>query len=320
MPLAIVCTHEHTLLAEPADLAGADGPGPCADCGAPTALQSLPLPEGPTPGQMPPGFRVLRRLEGATMAAVYRACHRSSRQTVALKVGLAGRDARKADHDRLRREARLLAALRSPGLARLVDAGEHAGLPFLATAWLPGGSLADRLASGPPPPRAAVGWLAAVSRAVHSLHLRGVAHLDLRPPNVLFSRRGVPTLIDLGLARRLVGPAGVIRGGSAWGDPRYMAPEQTGEGGVAVGPAAEVYALGALLFQALTGRLPFRGVCLRERLRRTRLCVPRLAALRPELPSALDAVCRRCLRRNPEQRYATAGALADALREVLQGW
>jgi serine/threonine-protein kinase len=243
------------------------------------------------------------------MAAVYRARRRGSRATVALKVGLAGADAHRADHARIRREARLLAALRHPNVVRLVEAGEHAGLPFLATEWLPSGSLADRLGGRPPPHRAVVAWLEGVSRAVHHAHLGRVVHLDLRPANVLFSRAGTPKLIDFGLARRL-------RGRDVGGDPRYMAPEQAqGE----AGPAADVHGLGAILYQALTGRPPFQGVCLRERLRRARVRVPPPTAIRPGLPPALDAVCLRCLRREPGRRYPTAGALADALRRVREG-
>jgi serine/threonine-protein kinase len=320
MPLAVVCTRGHALLAEPADLARPGGPGPCVACGAPAALEDLPLPEAPGPVRLPPGYEALRRLEGATTAALYRARRPGSKAAVAMKVGLAGRDARKADHARLRREAGLLASFRHPSIVHLLDAGEHAGLPFLVTEWLPGGSLADRLGGEPLPPRTAVGWLEAVSRAVHHAHLRRVVHLDLRPTNVLFSRRGAPKLIDFGLARRLGGPGGEVRAGEVGGDPRYMAPEQAGGEEGPVGPAADVHGLGAVLYHALTGRLPFHGLCFRQRLRRARVRVPRPSALRPELPPALDEVCRRCLRREPGRRFPTAGALAGALREVLRGW
>jgi serine/threonine-protein kinase len=243
------------------------------------------------------------------MAAVYRARCRGSKTPVALKVGLAGADACKADHACVRREGRLLAALRHPNIVRLLDAGEHAGLPFLATEWLPGGSLADRLVGRPPPHQVVVGWLEAISRAVYHAHCHRVVHLDLRPTNILFSRGGIPRLIDFGLALKLWGPTGKARGG----DPRYMAPEQ--EGGVA-GPAADIHGLGAVLYQALTGRPPFHGVPLQHRLRGRRVRVPRPTAIRPGLPPALDAICRRCLHNQPERRYPTAEALADELLVV----
>jgi serine/threonine-protein kinase len=252
------------------------------------------------------------------MAAVYRARRRSSKVVVALKVGLAGRDARKADHALVRREARLLASFHHPNIVRLLDAGEHAGLPFLATEWLPGGSLADRLGCELPL-RAVVAWLEGISRGVHHAHLRRIAHLDLRPTNVLFSRGGRPKLIDFGLARRLSGPTGQVRARDVGGDPRYMAPEQAARGGDPVGPLADVHALGAVLYHALTGRPPFDGICLRERLRRARVVVLRPSALRPELPPALDDVCLRCLRRDPGRRFLSAEALADALQGVMQG-
>jgi serine/threonine-protein kinase len=312
MPAAIICTKGHALLAEPADLARPADLGACVACGAPTALKDLPLPEGPA--KTPPGYEMLQRLDGATMAAVYRARHLASGDLVALKVGLAGRDARKADHARVRREARLLASFDHPNIVRLVDAGEHKGLPFLATEWLASGSLADRLAGGPLPMRAAVASLEGISRAAHHAHLRRVAHLDLHPTNILFSR-GVARLIDFGLAGQLTGKTGEVRGRRLGGDPRYMAPEQAREEGV--GPAADVHALGAVLYQALTGRAPFRGLCLRERLRRTRVVVPRASVLRPGVPTTLDEICGRCLRTDPERRYPTAEALADALRGVL---
>jgi serine/threonine-protein kinase len=318
MPTIILCTREHARLAEPADLAGDGIPGPCEGCGAPSALVEWPLPQGPDPEQLPPRYEILQRLEGATMAAVYHARHKVSRALVALKVGLAGRDASAADYARLRREAARLALLRHPNIVRLVEAGEHGGLPFFSTEWLPGGSLADRLVRGLLPLQAVVAWLEAISRAVHHAHRHAVLHNDLRLTNIVFSSVDEPKLIDFGLSRKLDRPGGTTRQGAGAGDPRYTAPEQGGGRGARVGPAADVHALGALLYHALTGRPPFFGLCLRERLRRTRIAVPPPTALRPDLPPALDGICLRCLHREARRRYPTAEALADELRLVLR--
>jgi serine/threonine-protein kinase len=314
VPTIVVCTKEHARLAEPADLIGS--PGPCIGCGAPTVLATLPLPQGPSRVQMPPGYKIFHRLEGATMAAVYLAWCRARNTLVALKVGLAGSDGQAADHIRLRREGARLAALCHPNIARLIEAGERAGLPFFSTEWLPGGTLADRLGQGPLSPRVAVACLERVSRAIHYSHCQALFHNDLRPLNVVFSRAGEPKLIDFGLSRKLPRPGGTLRSGLAAGDPRYTAPEQAEKGIAPVGPAAEVYALGALLYHVLAGRPPFHGIGLHER-GRSRVAVPRLEAVRPDLPKALNAICLRCLQREPEQRYPTAEALAGELSCVL---
>jgi serine/threonine-protein kinase len=319
MPLIILCKRQQSArLAEPADLVGNGPPGPCEACGAATVFEEMPLPRGPDPEQMPPGYEVLQRLEGSTMAAMYQARHQASGALVALKVGLVGRDASAADHRRLRHEAARLALLRHSNIVRLVEAGEHAGLPFLSTEWHPAGSLADRLVRGALPHRKVVAWLEQISRAVHHSHRHAVLQNDLRLVNILFSAADEPKLIDFGISLKLDRPGGKARQGAACGDPRYTAPEQGGDSNVRIGPAADVHALGAVLYHALTGRPPFFGLCLHERLRRKRVVVPPLTALRPELPPALDRICRRCLHREPSRRYPTAEALAYELRDVLR--
>jgi serine/threonine protein kinase len=264
------------------------------------------------------GYKILGRLHGGVMAEVYKARRRGSKRLVALKVNRSSPDASPDDRVRIRREARTLSELSHPSIVGLVEAGEAGGRAFLAMEWLGGGTLADRLRGGPLQPAEAVGLLVKLCGAVSHIHSRRFVHRDLRPSNIVFTSRGEPVLVDFGIAKRLDLPNGRTQNGAMTGDPRYMAPEQAGEPDQRIGPAVDIHALGAILYQILAGQLPYQGICLFERLRRARNPIPSLADLRPSLPVALDRICRQCLHREPSQRYATAAALADDLRRVLE--
>jgi serine/threonine-protein kinase len=253
------------------------------------------------------------------MSAVYKARHEKTNRAVAVKMSPGGPESRPGDGVRIRREAALLGALPHPNIVRLLEAGEHEGRPFFTTEWLPGGSLADRLGRGPLPLLAVLRMGEALGHALHYIHERRILHLDLRPSNILFSRAGRAKLIDFGVAKRLHKPHGLTRRGGACGDPRYIAPEEAGGPNTRVGPGTDIHALGAILYEALTGRPPFQDVCLRDRLRRTRVVVRPPSAFRAGLPAAMDRICLRCLQTKPELRYATAGAFAGELWSVLDG-
>ena len=157
---------------------------------------------------------------------------------------------------------------------------------------------------------------AKLADAAHHAHGRRVIHRDIRPSNVVFNGLGEPVLVDFGIAKRLDRPYGRTRNGAMVGDPRYMAPEQWFDGARRVGPAVDVHGIGAVLYHALTGRLPFQDACFLDRMRVAGNSVPPPTAIRPSLPTALDRICLRCLGREPEGRYATAAELADELRGV----
>jgi serine/threonine-protein kinase len=258
-------------------------------------------------------------MEAGAMAAVYQARDRRTGRRVAVKMAPSGPECGAADRARIRREATVLRALRHPSVVRALDLGEHQGRPFFTMEWLPGGSLADRLGQGALAQRAVVGLGEALGCALDYLHGHRIVHLDLRPSNTLFTRANRPRLIDFGLAKRLNRPHGSARAGGPAGDPRYLAPEETEGRAKRIGPAADIHALGAILYEALTGQSPFQRLCLRERLRRKRLPLVPPSALRDRLPPALDQICLRCLQREPEQRYATAASLADDLRRARAG-
>ena len=296
---------------EPTDVVG-----PCCVCGSVARLQRHGGPQMPVPFTPPPGYEVLGSLQGGVMAGVYRARHRRSGRLVALKLGVLGPPGGRGF---IRREARTLGGLEHPNIVRLLEAGEAGDLTYFSMEWHPGGTLADRLCGGLLDPRGALRMAAKLADAARHAHGRRVIHRDIRPSNVVFDGRGDPVLVDFGIANRLDRPHGTTRNGAMVGDPRYMAPEQWSDGPRRVGPAVDVHGIGAVLYQALTGRLPFDGICMLERLARTRVTDPPPTALRPSLPAVLDGICLRCLSPEPGERYATAGELAEELRRVHGG-
>jgi serine/threonine-protein kinase len=311
----VVCDEGHSLLADPWERGEPTAVvGRCCVCGALARLQAHGGPDQPLPGTSPPGYDILGPLDGGVMAGVYRARHRRSRRLVALKLGTSGPD---GGRGRIRREAEMLSGLDHPNIVGLLEAGEAGDLAFFSMEWLPGGTLTDRLCGGPLPPREAVRMAATLADAAHHAHGRRVIHRDIRPSNVVYNGPDEPVLVDFGIAKRLDRPYGTTRNGAMVGDPRYMAPEQSFDGAQRVGPAVDIHGIGAILYHALTGRLPFQDTCFLERLRVAGIPVPPPTAIRPSLPIALDRICLRCLGREPAGRYATAAELADELRGVF---
>jgi serine/threonine protein kinase len=254
------------------------------------------------------------------MGVVYRALQVGLNRTVALKMIRAGAHAGPQERARFRVEAEAVASLSHPHIIQIHDYGEWDGMPYLAMEFAEGGSLARRLAGRPLPPAQAAALVETLARAVQFVHDAGLIHRDLKPANVLLTDQGVPKLADFGLAKRLDQDQGLTRSHAVLGTAGYMAPEQAAGDKQALGPAADVYALGAILYEVLTGQPPFRAetheltvhrVLSEEPLPPTRL--------RPEVPAELEAVCLKCLEKEPGRRFASALALAEDLRRYQAG-
>jgi hypothetical protein len=262
-----------------------------------------------------PGYRIEGELGRGGMGVVYRAVELSLNRPVALKVLLAGEFASASDLARFRAEAEAAAAVQHPHVVRVYAAGQHDGLPYLALELVPGDSLAARLTAGPLQAEEAARVVEQIARGVQAAHDRGVLHRDLKPANVLFDDRGEPKVADFGLAK--LGDSGLTASGAVMGTPSYMAPEQARGDGKLVGPAVDVWALGAMLYECLAGRPPFRGQSAPETLRLVSEADPE--PLPRSVPRDLRTVALKCLEKDPAKRYASAGAMADDLAAWRRG-
>src|SRR5262249_44947476 len=193
------------------------------------------------------------------MGVVYRARHLKLNRTVAVKTLLAGAYAGPTERARFQREAEAVASLCHANVVQIYEVGEYEGRPYFTMELVEGGSLAQKLEGVPQPVDQAVVLLMILSEAVHTAHQCGLVHRDLKPANILLTSEGTPKIADFGLARRFEGNTGLTLSGVAIGTPCYMAPEQAQGQARAMGPTADVYALGAILYELLTGRPPFRG-------------------------------------------------------------
>jgi eukaryotic-like serine/threonine-protein kinase len=266
------------------------------------------------------GYEVQEELGRGGMGVVYRAWDRRLNRPVALKMLLAGAYARPEERERFRREAEAEAGLRHPNVVQVYDVGTLDGRPYLIMEFVDGGSLAHRLAGTPLPAGQAAELVAALAEAVQAAHDRGIIHRDLKPANVLLAADGTPKITDFGLARRLEEASGLTHSGATLGTPSYMAPEQAQGNQAAIGPAADVYTLGATLYECLTGRPPFRAETAAATLRQVIADEPAPPArLNPQVPRDLETICLKCLHKLSPRRYATAAALAEDLRRFLRG-
>jgi len=278
------------------------------------------LPQWPTP----PDYAILAELGRGGMGVVYLARQRGLNRVVALKMISVHRA---ADHEeglaRFHAEAKAAAHLHHPNIVQIYDVGDWQGLPFFSMEYLEGGSLDRVLQRRPQSPHSAAKLVAALARAAHHAHVNGVIHRDIKPSNVLLALDGTPKISDFGLAKRL-DETGSTKTGEIMGTPSYMAPEQAGVGTDPVGPATDVYSLGALLYEMLTGRPPFLGATSVETVLLVRCQDPvPPRRLQPGTPRDLETICLKCLEKSPQRRYATALALAEDLdrfqaREPIQ--
>jgi serine/threonine-protein kinase len=279
----------------------------------PTPPDELPLPEVP-------GYKVEAELGHGGMGVVFRARHLRLGRLVALKMTLAGSHAAPHERERFRREGETVAALRHANVVQIYDVGDWAGRPYFTMELIEGGSLAQRLAGTPQAAPQAAALLATLAEAVHAAHQGGIVHRDLKPANILFTPDGTPKITDFGLARRLEGSTGLTLSGVPLGTPSYMAPEQARGESRAIGPAADVYALGVILYELLTGRPPFRGQTPTETILQVLHHEPvPPSRLNRKVPRDLETICLTCLQKEPRLRYVTAAALADDLRCFLRG-
>jgi serine/threonine-protein kinase len=193
------------------------------------------------------------------MGVVYRAFHLRLHRHVALKMLLVRAHALPADRERFEREAEAVAALRHPNIVQIYEVGDVSGQPYFTMELVEGGDLAEKIQGVPQPARQAAALVATLADAIHEAHQSGIVHRDLKPGNILLTEDGTPKVTDFGLARRLQGEGGLTLSGVPMGTPSYMAPEQARGDKGAVGPATDVYALGAILYELLTGRPPFRA-------------------------------------------------------------
>jgi eukaryotic-like serine/threonine-protein kinase len=285
---------------------------------------AAPLAEPALPPERVGGYEILEELGRGGMGVVYKARHLKLQRLVALKMLLGGSFVTSEERARFRIEAEAVARLRHPNIVQIYEVGEHevdAGLPrpYFTLQFAAGGNLAGRLAGRPQPPRQAAAWLEVMARAAHYAHQQGIVHRDLKPSNVLLTEAGEPTLCDFGVAKLMTGSDIKTRSGTLLGTAEYMAPEQATEGDK-VGPAADTYALGAILYTMLTGRPPFQGSNTLHILEQVRSQEPvPLRRLVPHLPRDLETICLKCLEKQPTHRYASAADLADDLQRFLEG-
>ena len=267
-----------------------------------------------------PGYDVEALLGRGGMGVVYKARHRRLNRLVALKMLIAGAHAGPAERARFQREAEAVASLRHANIVAVYDVGDHEGCPYFTMELLEGGSLAQALAGTPQPARQAAALLITLAEAVQAAHQAGIVHRDLKPANILLTAEGTPKVADFGLARHFEGEPALTLSGARIGTPSYMAPEQViGKAGT-IGPAADIYALGALLYEMLTGRPPFRGETAAETERQVIHDEPvSPSRLNTKVPRDLETICLKCLSKEPQRRYASAAALADDLRRFGEG-
>jgi serine/threonine-protein kinase len=293
-----------------------------------------------------PGYEVLGPLGRGGMGVVYRARQMRLKRQVALKRLYHGDDRSLA---RARGEAEALARLQHPGIVQIHEIVEHQGVAYLALELVEGGPLRAKLQGKPQAPRESAELVAALARAIHHAHLQGVVHRDLKPANVLLAGAGglavpdstssfgdnkdpiktkaareglaglVPKITDFGVAKQLAGPS-ETRDGDVLGTPSYMSPEQAAGQAADVGPTTDVYSLGVILYEMLTGRAPLLGPSAVDTLIlvRTQEPVPP-RSLQPRIPRDLETICLKCLEKEPRRRYASAAELADDLGRFLEG-
>jgi serine/threonine-protein kinase len=267
-----------------------------------------------------PRYQLGERLgEGAT-AVVYRAWDKELARSVAIKVLRDSAALSDVARQRFRREAQTAAGLAHPNLVSLHDAGESNGRLYLIMELVEGRSLGGLLSKEKPPLRERVLWLEKVALGVASAHARGVVHRDLKPANILFTRSGEPKVADFGLAHLMESPLDLTRTGSTLGTPLYMSPEQIQGRSRDISPRTDVYALGAILYESLTGRPPYEGettVDLYSRI--VKEAPPRPRTVNPEISRDLEGILLKALEKNPARRYAQAEELAKDLRRYLDG-
>lgn len=273
-----------------------------------------------TPPKRISSYEILSELGRGGMGVVYRAQDLRLKRTVALKVILAGGHAGQLELERFQTEAEAVARLKHQNVVQVYEVGEHEGLPFLALEYCAGGCLEDRIENSPMLPRASADLTAKLADALEHAHQAGVVHRDIKPANVLFDEDGTPKITDFGLAKKLGEVDSHTRTGSILGSLGCMSPEQASGHTRDATPAADIYAMGAVLYRLLTGRTPFQGSTDLETIQMVIDAAPvPVRRLRPSCPRDLETICLKCLEKNPATRYESSAELAADLRRFLSG-
>lgn len=272
-----------------------------------------------TKGPIVDGYDLLEELGRGSVGVVYKARHRALNRLVALKMVMAGGHVGREQLVRFATEARAVATLRHPAIVQIHEIGESGGLPYLSLEYVDGPSLDRTLGGRPQDPRDAVRLVATLADAVHLAHRSGILHRDIKPANVLISSGGAPKLTDFGLAKDLHDDSSQTCAGTLLGTPCYMAPEQATGDPATLGPAVDIHALGAILYEMLVGRPPFLGATPYE----TTMQVVNDEPVAPSrlvgaLPPDVETICLKCLQKDPAKRYHDAEALADDCRRFLR--
>jgi eukaryotic-like serine/threonine-protein kinase len=300
-------------------------PGATQACSATLGLgATLPLEEAKAAASIAalsvPGYEILGELGRGGMGVVYKARQLGLNRVVALKMILAGAHASSEAVARFRTEAEAVASIQHTNIVQIYDIGEQDGVPYFSLEYVDGGNLATVLHGAPVSAKQAAVIVETLARAVHVAHERGIVHRDLKPINVLMTAQGVPKIADFGLAKRLDGDQGQTESGSILGSPSYMAPEQAEGNAKSVGITADVYALGAILYDLITGRPPFRAETAMRTMQQVIEVEPVAPSrLQPGLDSDLETICLTCLQKDPEKRYKSSEAMADDVRRYLEG-
>jgi serine/threonine protein kinase len=290
-----------------------------------------------------PGYEILEVLGEGGMGVVYKARQVALNRLVAIKMTLAGPHARPEQLARFRTEAEAVAQLRHPNVVQIYEVGDCAGQPYFSMEYLDGGTLAQKLSTSLLPARQAAQLIATLADAVHAAHQRGIIHRDLKPANILLQKDEgrrmkdeapqdpdssfilhpssfQAKITDFGLAKQLNDVKGQTQTGAIMGTPSYLSPEQAEGKTREIGPATDLYALGAILYEMLTGRPPFQGESTLDILEQVRLQEPvPPGRLQRKVPRDLETICLKCLAKDPKKRYACAADLSEDLRRYLAG-
>jgi len=281
-----------------------------------TPRQSSPPSQGERFGK----YVLISEIARGGMGVVYRARDTELNREVAIKMILSGSLASELERERFRREAKLAANLDHRNIVPIHDVGEQDGFLYFTMRLVEGGSLTERVAAFASDPQAAGRLIVVLARAIHFANDKGFIHCDLKPSNILMDRDGVPQITDFGLARQAAADGSLTVSGAVMGTPSYMAPEQASGRRESIGPATDVYGLGSIFYELLTGRPPFRMPTMMETVFQALYNEPTPPhELRPDVPRGLESVCLKCLEKAPQDRYPSAEALADDLIRCLHG-
>ena len=265
-------------------------------------------------------YELIREIGRGGMGVVYEARQKGLDRSVAVKMILAGHLASPELVRRFQAEAKAAARLRHSNIVHIHDVGQFHGQDFFAMEYIEGQSLAERIKQGPIDANAAVRLVATVARAVEHLHQQGIIHRDLKPSNILLDADGQPYVTDFGLAKVFTGATDMTATGVIAGTPSYMAPEQASGRRAEISPATDVYSLGAILYELLTGAPPFHAESALDTLMAVLSGDPPMPrTLNPRIPRGLELICLKCLAKEPRDRYASAAALADELDRFARG-